>query len=220
VADRGGCSGKVVAEHLAELSAAGKLPPLDDFGVLLAGDFFAEPQVDRRGGLGDVSEVWSAFGERCRWVAGVLGNHDLLAPPAQTAPLLPSDLTHVLDGTIVHLDGLRIGGVGGIIGKPTKVNRKTEPDYLRLLEDVLVQSPAIVLTHQQPDSPLAPGNHAIRAAFEPWSKTCADSAIAPPLLICGHHHWPTPLAKLSHGLQVLNVDARVFVLLRQSSFPG
>ena len=43
---------------------------------MLAGDFWAEPRCTRRGGLGKVGPVWSAFGGTSRWVAGVLGNHD------------------------------------------------------------------------------------------------------------------------------------------------
>ena len=30
----------------------------------------------KRGGFGDVREVWAAFSKHARWVAGVAGNHD------------------------------------------------------------------------------------------------------------------------------------------------
>ena len=51
-----------------------------------------------------------------------------------------------------------------------------------------------------------PGNDAIRAAIE---------AGAVGLTICGHDHWRAPLAVPTHG-QILNVDARVVVLVAPS----
>jgi hypothetical protein len=39
------------------------------------------------------------------------------------------------------MDGLRLGGVGGIIGDPCKPRRKTEKRFLELLEGVLRQQP-------------------------------------------------------------------------------
>ena len=55
-------------------------------GVLLAGDLYTVPALDRRGGSGDVTAVWRAFGDEFSWVVGVAGNHDtfgadLFAPP-------------------------------------------------------------------------------------------------------------------------------------------
>jgi len=35
-----------------------------------------------------------------------------------------------------------------------------------------------------------------------------------PLTICGHVHWPEPLARHARG-QILNVDTRVVVLVRE-----
>jgi len=32
------------------------------------------------------------------------------------------------------------------------------------------------------------------------------------LTICGHVHWPEPLAEVAQGVQVLNVDGRALVL--------
>lgn len=179
--------GEVVAEHLAELSEKGRLPRLDRLGVLLAGDFFVVPELDRRGGLGDVSDVWRAFRGRFRWLAGVLGNHDVLDSHAQAAEPLPAN-TLLLDGHVAELDGLRTGGVGGSIGDPAKANRKTEQNFLRLLEDVLVQQPKIVITHEGPACLPSRGNQTLRETFDAWAKTCAESGIATPLLVCGHRH--------------------------------
>jgi hypothetical protein len=35
----------------------------------------------------------------------------------------------------------------------------------------------------------------------------------PKLVVRGHAHWKRPLAELQNGVQVLNVDARVVILL-------
>ena len=45
--------GEVVAEDLAVLSELGKLPSIDRMGVILCGDLFSRPALDRRGGSGD-----------------------------------------------------------------------------------------------------------------------------------------------------------------------
>lgn len=73
--------GEVVAKQLRRLCDRGDLPAADKVGVVLAGDFWAEPGSTRRGGLGKVGPVWSAFGGTSRWVAGVLGNHDQYEGP-------------------------------------------------------------------------------------------------------------------------------------------
>jgi hypothetical protein len=43
--------GEVVAVHMAQLCEAGLLPPAERTGVILAGDMWAEPGCDKRGGL-------------------------------------------------------------------------------------------------------------------------------------------------------------------------
>ncbi len=48
-------------------------------GVLLAGDFYTNPDLKRRGSAGDLEDLWIGFDERFRWVAGVASNHDLFA---------------------------------------------------------------------------------------------------------------------------------------------
>jgi hypothetical protein len=95
--------------------------------VLLAGDFYSVPDANKRGGYGDVTPVWQAFGERFAWTAGVAGNHD----DVDGAVLLHG--VHILDGDVVELEELRIGGVGLICGNPDKCGRRD--DHAQLAVD-------------------------------------------------------------------------------------
>lgn len=58
----------------------------DRVGLLLAGDFYTVPALDKRGGTGDVTAVWYAFAECFKWVAGVPGNHDLFGDRPEQRP--------------------------------------------------------------------------------------------------------------------------------------
>ncbi|MBY0229358.1 MAG: hypothetical protein K2W96_08780 [Gemmataceae bacterium] len=192
--------GEVVAERLHGMAEAGRLPPADRTGVLLAGDLWAEPGSTRRGGEGDVAVVYQAFAQRFRWVAGVLGNHDELHGPPGAGCLL-------LDGRVVDLDGLKVGGVGGIIGNPRKLNRKTADEFDSLLSRVLVQRPHVVLLHAGPDDPAEDrkGSALARECLERHART---------LCVFGHCHWDEPMGAMDNGGQLVNVDGRVIVLKR------
>lgn len=202
--------GELVAAELAILSGRGEIPRQDELGVLLAGDFWAHPGLDRRGGAGDVRPVYRAF-SGCRCVVGVAGNHDFLpgkfSDRADRSSGGRPPGVHILDGRTIELeDGdLRVGGVGGIVGQPPRLNRRLEPSFVTLLERVLAERPAVVLMHDGPDhEPTASrGVPAIRAVLEREKG---------PLVIRSHRHWLDPLAELSSGTQVLNVCERVVVL--------
>jgi len=159
------------------------------------------PEANKRGGHGDVADVWAAFAARFAWVAGVAGNHD----DVSNVPAI-GDTVHLLDGDVVELDGLRIGGVGGIIGNPRKPGRREEATYLSLLDRTLDREPRLVVLHEGPHGDAdQPGVAAIRDTLE---------AGGAPLTIRGHDHWARPIAALASG-QVLNVDARCVVLARR-----
>jgi Icc-related predicted phosphoesterase len=191
--------GEVVAAHVAQLGEAGLLPPAERTGVILAGDLWAEPGSDTRGGLGDVAAVWRAFARYFRWVVGVLGNHDRIAGG-------PGAGCHLLDGKVVSLDGLRIGGVGGIVGNPNKPNRRGPEEFTRLMSRALMQSPDVMVLHCGPDTDDGlRGDPHVREALE---------AYAPPLAVFGHCHWNGPLATLETGTQLCNVDGRLVVATR------
>jgi len=176
--------------------------------ALLAGDFYTLPALDKRGGTGDVTEVWRAFGECFAWVAGVAGNHDLFGDGNIRRPSFVPPL-HYLDGNTIDVDGIKIGGIGGIIGNPSRPQRRTEDDYLWTLEELCIQPLEVLLMHEGPDGPGfgQRGDPRIRAVLE--NRPAQDTSC---LIIRGHKHWNSPLAQLSSGLQVLNVDARVVIL--------
>ena len=44
--------------------------------ALMCGDYYAIPSLDKRGGLGDVEQVWCGFKQISQTVIGVAGNHD------------------------------------------------------------------------------------------------------------------------------------------------
>ncbi|NVB84934.1 MAG: metallophosphoesterase [Kofleriaceae bacterium] len=190
--------GVAVAELLADLSEQRALPPSARTGIILAGDLYSVPAANKRGGYGDVSTVWEAFAERFPWVVGVAGNHDDM-----TYVVGLGKHVHVLDGQSVVVDGLRIGGVGGIIGDRKKPGRRDEDEQLERIANVVAQNCDIVVLHEGPHGDgKQHGNPAIRAALD-------DGTV--PLTVCGHCHWKKPLAQLPRG-QILNVDARVVIL--------
>ncbi len=153
--------------------------------------------ANKRGGYGAVASVWQAFAERFAWVAGVAGNHD------DTDGVADLDRAHLLDGDVVELDGIRIGGVGGIIGNKPKPGRRPEAKQLALVDRVLDAGIDILVVHEGPHGgDHQPGSDVLRATIE-----AAPVALA----ICGHDHWREPLAAYDGG-QVLNVDSRVVVL--------
>ena len=200
--------GEVLPQRLHEEVLPLLALPAGRVGVLLAGDFYTVPALDKRGGSGDVSSVWRAFGEQFAWVAGVAGNHDSFGPNSNAAPRFSGNL-HYLDRSRTNIDGLRIAGVGGIIGNPKRMRRRTEDDFLQAIKDVLEQPADIVLMHEGPDSPLQGfrGSTMVRQLIE---------LLRTPLVVRGHAHWNEPFVELDGGVQVLNVDSRVVILRRRS----
>ena len=195
---RGELLGVAVAEQLAELAETRALPPAARTGIVLAGDLYSVPAANQRGGYGDVSAVWEAFAQRFAWVAGVAGNHDDV-----TYVVGLGDHVHLLDGQSVVIDGLRIGGVGGIIGNTQKPGRRDEDEQLERIAKVVAERCDILVLHEGPHGEgKQHGNEAIRAVID-------DGEV--PLTVCGHCHWKMPLAEHARG-QILNVDARVIVL--------
>jgi len=198
--------GVEVAAVVEELAQGGVIPPAARCGVILAGDLYAVPAANKRGGYGDVADVWRAFADCFAWVAGVAGNHDDVADVPALGPHV-----HLLDGNCVELDGLRIGGVGGIIGNSNKPGRRSEGEQLRALSGVLDHELDILVLHEGPRGDAhQPGNDAIRDEIE---------LAGVGLTICGHDHWRAPLAAHAAG-QILNVDTRVVVLVAPRGHRG
>lgn len=188
--------GEWVAEELHAMSELGVIPVPS--AVLLAGDFYDDPLCSKRGRTGDVQPVWQAFASRFPKVTGVHGNHDLLKQ-------VPGD-ARVLDGTVENVAGIRLGGLCGIMGRSTRLNRRDPADYLARYRSVLDQAPDIMMSHCGPDHPASGriGEASIRELLE----KSGDS-----LVIFGHCHWRDPIAEIGRN-QVLNVDARMVVIVR------
>lgn len=175
-------------------------------GVLLCGDLYTDPQLGRRGASGDVRPVWQSFADSFRWVAGVAGNHDQFGTTAlEMRSFATQPKIHLLDGECQEVDGLRIAGIGGIVGDPKKEQRRKEKDFVRLLKLLTLQKPDVLLLHQGPDVPelkLA-GHEAVRNALH---------RATIPLILCGHVHWKIPVAQLYQHIQVVNLEGRGLLL--------
>lgn len=191
---------RLVREVLPTLGIRESMP----VGVFLAGDFYTVPALDQRGGTGDVTSVWHAFADSFSWGVGVPGNHDLFGDPPQRRPKLPSRM-HYLDGDTVNVAGLKIAGLGGIIGNINRINRRSEDDYLATLKRLVEAPPDILLMHDGPD-----GSQPAQRGLLRVRELLIESGMG--LVIRGHAHWDQPFAEFESGLQVLNVDARVVVL--------
>lgn len=201
--------GEVLPEILGlVIEAELGLNPLK-FGAILAGDMFA--MLDKRGGHGDVIPVWEAFRGEFKWVAGVAGNHDAFGESeAEMEQYRQRNGIHLLDGKVIEQDGLRLGGVSGIIGPKHRPNRLHPDEFIDQLLEVQSLRPQLTVLHEGPDHPEAgaAGNSLIRECLE------LDSG---GLVVCGHRHWEEPLLSLKNGTQVLNSDARAFILVPEES---
>lgn len=210
-ADEDGVPGRLFGEVLPWMLLEEVFPflGLEDpsrVATFLAGDFYTVPLLDKRGGTGDISSVWQSFNDCFAWGVGVAGNHDLFGKSWRPTPGLFPNM-HYLDGEIVEVAGLRIGGLGGIIGNPAKPQRREENEYFRALESLLRPRLDVLVMHEGSDglTPDQPGNAKIRELLEKHP---------PHLVIRGHKHWAEPFAQFPSGLQVLNVDARVVILTK------
>jgi Icc-related predicted phosphoesterase len=198
---------RLLGEALPEwLDQQGLISDPDRCLALLAGDLYASPDARDRGATGDVREVWAAFARHYRAVAAVLGNHDLVGSegPANFAARIGLTL---LDGQVTSLLDLRVGGVSGVVGKLGRPNRRSEPEFLRLVEDVLVEDPDILLLHMGPEGPEPDLRHRGSAAL----RQSLEQLDSRPLVAFGHCHWPDPLVESQAG-QLLNVDGRAIIL--------
>lgn len=199
--------GVALAEQLLFMYAEGKLPSPDRVGVVLVGNIYADPELAARGVKGDVSEVWETFANEFRWVVGVLGDHDTLDDRERLEQL---GNVHVLDGKTVELDGLRIAGLGGIMGRTTKTDPIELRDYLDPLRQHAKWGPDLLVLHQGPSvrEERHIGSDEIRKLLDETQ---------PSLVVSGHYHWKTPVVALTARTTVINVDARVVVLTAEAT---
>ena len=131
---------RLVGEWLPKVLRESILPSIgqqiDQVGVLLCGDFYTVPNLDKRGGSGNVTSVWNAFANEFSWVVGVAGNHDTFGIDASKPPKFRSPL-HFLDCNSKLIGDIEIAGISGIVGDPKRPWRKSaeasSASYVRLL---------------------------------------------------------------------------------------
>lgn len=198
----------LLGEILPQILADEILPELDiepqRTAVVLAGDLYTVAALNKRGGSGDVTQVWQAFGREFQWATGVAGNHDTFGNLDHPASRMGKNI-HYLDGEEVELSGLRIAGIGGIVGNPRRRQRKTGQQFVASMEKCIHDELDILVMHDGPGVPEQglKGSALIRMTVD---------VLPPKLIIRGHAHWDTPLATLPGGTDVLNVDGRVVIL--------
>ncbi len=178
-------------------------------GIILAGDFYTVPALDRLGGTGDVSEVWEEFSLEFAWVAGVAGNHDMFGESFH--PVRPiSQNAYYLDNQRIGVEGLKIAGLGGILGNPRRPHRRSAEQFVECLSQLLDEPVDLVIMHDGPNAPELQqrGSPEIREALQ---------RLRPPLVVRGHAHWEHPLVAITPQTQVLNVDCRVVILCPEGS---
>ncbi|WP_197441471.1 metallophosphoesterase family protein [Thalassoglobus neptunius] len=190
---RGQLLGVALAEELEVLVELGEIDP--PAGIALAGDLYDHPELQKLGASGDVAEVYEAM-KRIAPVVGVLGNHDQLDQVLNDVSILDGDVTGWAD--------LKVAGVGGIIGNPSRLNRRREEEFQVMVRRALTQRPDLLLLHQGP-----PGNDCDqRGSLEILEAISSSRDL---LIVCGHCHWNDPLSE-NGRTQILNVDARVVII--------
>jgi Icc-related predicted phosphoesterase len=199
--------GFLVAEEMAAMAQCELIPDARRIGVILAGDFYAVPELNKRGGQGNVEQIWRYFAHSFRWVVGVAGNHDHFNGQCQFANVFRHQPNiYPLHGDIINLDDLSIAGISGILGKPEKPWRHSLKDWTRMSQKVLAKAPNILVLHEGPDIPNT------RLAGTRKIRQTLSTVKTQLLVICGHAHWKQPLVSFSDNIQVVNVDYRVLLL--------
>jgi 3',5'-cyclic-AMP phosphodiesterase len=186
-----------------------ELPHLDrkKVGIILCGDLYAN--LEKRGDAGDVKDVWFEFRKYFKWVVGVAGNHDEFGNTTDFNLFKQEKNIHFLDRQIKEIDKIKFGGISGIIGRNDKSFRSEEGLYLDALKKILLKQPSSILLHQGPND-----EHHNQIGHEGIRKIITMSP--PNLIFCGHCHWDIPLVTFENGSQILNLDGRVVILVKNT----
>ena len=103
------------------------------------------------------------------------------------------------------MDGLRVGGVSGIVGDSGRPNRRSPDEFAESLITVLALQPDILLMHAAPATDEgAPGDPSIAD----WIRSTDFAG----LIVCGHVHWDERVQRCGRAT-VLNVDGAVVTLV-------
>ncbi|WP_044208757.1 metallophosphoesterase [Flammeovirga sp. OC4] len=180
-----------------------ELPKCKKIGVLLCGDLYTS--LEKRGASGDVRKVWEEFNNYFEWVVGIAGNHDTFGNESEKEQFKSQENIHILHKEKIALNGMKIGGISGIIGRKDKVNRVQESDFLNGLTKLSQHELDFILIHETPDFPKNNeiGNSKIREHIEKLNSI---------RICCGHCNWDNSLANFDNGTQILNVDSKVILM--------
>lgn len=194
--------GVTVADELPEVQEIAGLPDPTECLGFMAGDFYTVPNASKRGGTGDVRLVWQIMAETFGELCGVAGNHDTFGEGKGASSRPPQAC---LDGRVVTLGALRIGGVSGIDGGGGFGLQRKEPGhYANLLDSVLRERPDILVLHA---APFVDKRH---VGSQMIADLLRDSGFAG-LVICGHCSWPERIQQIGQAT-VLNVHEAVVTL--------
>jgi len=198
--------GVAVAEMMPEIQEAAGLPSPFDCPVFLAGDFYTVPNAAKRGGTGNVRLVWDVLREVFASVCGVAGNHDTFTDSPGGASPHSRPPRECLDGQVIAMGNLRIGGVSGSVSgrESLTLQKKDEASFLRLLNAVLVEKPDILVLHTPP---FVDDRHV-------GSTMVTDTLVSygfSGLVLCGHCPWPERVRTVGRAT-VLNVHEAVVTL--------
>lgn len=174
--------------------------------AFLCGDLYAN--LEKRGSSGNPIQVWQAFAKYFDQVIGIAGNHDDFADDLIELKLMEN--VHFLENDLLKLNGIKVAGLSGIIGRTDKNFRLEEPFYLSAFEKLLKQQPDIILTHLSPhfEEYGFLGELQLTKILEKYAEN---------LLCCGHSHWDTSqVATLRNNTQILNADSKVFILINKN----
>jgi len=201
----------VAAELLDHCQACGIDPRR--VGVVLAGDLFALEDLTRRGGVGDVRDVWRAFARHFGFVAGVAGNHDAFGDhPDELVAFAQEPGIHLLDdgtnGLVIagESHGLRLAGVSGIVGNPHRPWRKTQERMQQAVARALHLDADVLVLHQNPALP------DVKRSDHAWLTELLRER-ARGLVVFGHSWCHRPLVELG-ACQMLASEGRAFWLER------
>lgn len=171
--------------------------------AFLCGDLYAD--LIKRGQSGSPTKVWEKFASVFGQTIGITGNHDKFN---NIEDLYKIKNAKLLVNEIFEIEGLKIAGLSGIIGRPDKNFRLQETNYLKSLSNLLSKKPNILLTHLSPqisDENLQ-GDENITKILENGNTTT---------LFCGHSHWEYNKAfDMKNETQILNADKKVFILTK------
>ena len=199
---------KLLITNLQFLETIQEVPPRKSTGVLNCGDLHVDKTLRKRGGIGDVTDRWLQFTDQYKWVAGVMGNHDLV----DMEILSRRDNCFFLDKEIRDFDGLTIGGISGVTGNPDKPNRRPIDKFLDAFKSMAKQAPDILVMHEGPHHPQSGGLG--QPALDPLLKTTSI-----PLIAFGHVAWEGMGHHPYTGGHLLNVDSKAVVLQAVDELP-